>query len=102
MAITFDTGLLDSVAHLGINGPVERSMQLRRKTMCMPFRAADLGSTYVEDGENYTALRLGPFKGPGNITMMYNMHMAKEQVGYVAGWVYYPCRPRGRRRHYAD
>jgi len=51
----------------------------------MPLRAADLRSNHVEEGENYTALRLGPYGGSEDITMMYNSHMAVEQLGYVVG-----------------
>lgn len=82
-AIAFDTGILDSASHLGINGPVERSLQFRRKTTCMPFRATDLGGLYVEDGENFTALRAGLYHGPGNITLKFNQHIATDHLGYV-------------------
>ena len=82
-AIPFDTGLLDSASHLGINGPVERSLQFRRKTTCMPFKATGLSDQYVEDAENFTTLRAGPFHGPGNITLKFNQHIATDHLGYV-------------------
>jgi len=84
-AIAFDTGLLSTASHLGINGPAEYSLQFRRKTTCMPFRASDLGGLYVQDGENYTVLRVGPYHGPRktNITLQFNQHLALDHLGYV-------------------
>lgn len=82
-AIAFDTGLLDSASHLGINGPVDRSLQFRRKTTCMPFKATGLSDQYVEDADNFTALRAGPYRGPGNITLKFNQHIATDHLGYV-------------------
>jgi hypothetical protein len=85
-AIAFDTGLLNSALHLGINGPIERSLQFRRRTTCMPFKGTGLSDPfYVEDGQNFTALLAGPYRGPGNITLKYNQHLAEERIGYLTG-----------------
>jgi len=85
-AIVLDTGLLHSATHFGINGPTDHSLQFRRKATCMPFSATDLfQSPYVEDGNNYTALRAGSKAGPGNITLMYDRHTMYTKVGYMTG-----------------
>ncbi|KAH7126080.1 hypothetical protein EDB81DRAFT_910906, partial [Dactylonectria macrodidyma] len=82
-AIVFDTRLLDTGSHLGINGPREHMIQFRRKTSCSPTRLSDLWGPYQEDSENYTALRAGPWEGPGNITLKFNTHIRVENVGYL-------------------
>lgn len=85
MAIALDTGLLDTGAYLGINGPREHMIQFRKKTTCAPTRVGDLWGPYQEGSENYTALRAGPYEGPGNITLKFNTHIRVENVGYVTG-----------------
>jgi hypothetical protein len=86
-ALALDTGLLDSHLHFGINGPVHRSVQFRRKAICMPFRAADLFELQGDiDGTNFTILRAGRYQdNDGNITQTYDERMPEMDLGYVIG-----------------
>jgi hypothetical protein len=88
-AISFDTGLLDSSLHLGINGPIDRSVQFRRKTTCMPISGRDMYEhQYVINGLNYTVLRAGPNESEGNtgnITLKYDERMNTMELGYFTG-----------------
>jgi hypothetical protein len=86
-AIAFDTGLLDSSVHLGINAPVHRTMQFRRKTTCMPIRGADLWvNNYFDETDNqtYSLLVAGPYQGR-NATLIYNEQMTQMGLGYHTG-----------------
>ncbi|PNP86474.1 hypothetical protein FNYG_00176 [Fusarium nygamai] len=86
MAIAFDTGLLDTGVYLGINGPKEHMIQFRKKTTCAPTRIPDLWVPYQDGSDNFTALRAGPYEGPGNITLKFNTRIRDENVGYVTGF----------------
>ncbi|VZH92001.1 unnamed protein product [Fusarium fujikuroi] len=86
MAIALDTGLLDTGAYLGINGPKEHMIQFRKKTTCAPTRIPDLWVPYQDGSDNFTALMAGPYEGPGNITLKFNTRIRDENVGYVTGF----------------
>ncbi|CVK99058.1 uncharacterized protein FPRN_03851 [Fusarium proliferatum] len=86
MAIALDTGLLDTGAYLGINGPKEHMIQFRKKTTCAPTRIPDLWVPYQDGSDNFTALKAGPYEGPGNITLKFNTRIRDENVGYVTGF----------------
>lgn len=50
-SISFDTGLLDSHHHLGINAPKSERIQYRRKTTCTPLLLDSSQYRIVTDGE---------------------------------------------------
>ncbi|KAF3907983.1 hypothetical protein ABW20_dc0100483 [Dactylellina cionopaga] len=86
-AIVFDTRLLDSASHLGVNGPGNRTIRFRKRTTCSPTRTGDLWGSYEEGSETYTVLRAGLWEGPGDITLKFNTKIRDLNVGYITGQI---------------
>jgi hypothetical protein len=79
-AVAFDTGLLDTHEHLGINSRPSRRLQYRRRTTCSPLTTPDTlcarENAFVE-GANTTDTFVRCYYGPTNIanyTVSYSLH----------------------------
>lgn len=71
-SVTFDTGLLDSTKHLGINAAEKQRVQLRKTMTCSPITTKGFvqnGSVTLLDGHvsNFTAALYGPQGSPNAI-----------------------------------
>ncbi|KAG9242953.1 hypothetical protein BJ878DRAFT_512967 [Calycina marina] len=90
-AIAFDTGLLDSHIHLGINAPVDERVQYRWRSTCMPLNVTGkvrvLSNTtyrdiYISSDEPILEVDLGPRVAFGlNYTFFYKRNLLDTQ-GY--------------------
>ncbi|KAM5360695.1 hypothetical protein ACJZ2D_013573 [Fusarium nematophilum] len=86
-AMSWDSGLLDSHIHLGVNAPVEDRVQIRKILTCSPVNVDDLTSS-SETGRvvmvDYTRLV------NTNITKVFNTEPNKFPTGYEASCVWWP------------
>jgi hypothetical protein len=68
-SVTFDTGLLDSSKHLGINARIKDTVQVRKTMTCSPITTKGFvqkGNVTLNDGHfiNITAALYGPQGSP--------------------------------------
>jgi hypothetical protein len=71
-SVTFDTELLDSSSHLGINAVKKNRVQLRKAMTCSPITTKGFvqnGNVTLNDGHftNFTAALYGPSRSPNSL-----------------------------------
>ena len=97
-AYEMDTGLIDSLKHLGINTPVSQTLGVRKVTTCSPIQTGDYitfanftAPGAILNGDTMEYLNFGPVLGITNYTYMYDTHTAYLSLGYTLKYVNSPC-----------
>jgi hypothetical protein len=84
-SVKFDTGLLDSTNHFGINADKKYRVQLRKTMTCSPITTQGFvqnGSATLNDGHvsNFTATLYGPQKSPNGLPGVTSALIANSTV----------------------
>lgn len=84
-SVTFETGLLDSSRHLGINAAKQHTVQLRKAMTCSPMTTEGFvqnGNLTLIDGHfiNFTAALYGPQNSPNELPGVVSELVANSTV----------------------